>query len=67
MSHICARSYNCSKHFLNSFACNANNSFVTFLLISSVSSNLLPFSVDLILGNKEKSGGYKSGEYGGMI
>jgi hypothetical protein len=32
--------------------------------MSSVSSNLLPFNVDLILGNKKKSGGDKSGEYG---
>jgi hypothetical protein len=30
----------------------------------SVSSNLLPFSVDLIWGNKKKSGADKSGEYG---
>jgi hypothetical protein len=30
-----------------------------------VSSNLLPFSIDLILGNKKTSGGDKSGEYGG--
>jgi hypothetical protein len=30
-----------------------------------VSSNLLLFSVDLILGDKEKSGGDKSGKYGG--
>jgi hypothetical protein len=29
-----------------------------------VSSNLLPFSVDLILGIKKKSDGDKSGEYG---
>jgi hypothetical protein len=32
--------------------------------MSSVSSDL-PFSVDLILGNRKKSGGNKSGEYGG--
>jgi hypothetical protein len=49
---------------MNSFACNANNSFVTFLLMSYVSSNLLPFSADLILRNKKKSGENKSGEYG---
>jgi hypothetical protein len=29
----------------------------------SVFSNILPFRVDLILGNKNKSGGNKSGEY----
>jgi hypothetical protein len=33
--------------------------------MSSVSSNLLPFSVDLILGDKKTSGGDKSREYGG--
>jgi hypothetical protein len=33
--------------------------------MSSVSSNLLAFSVDIILGNKKKSGGDKSGEYVG--
>jgi hypothetical protein len=49
---------------LNSFVCNANNCFVTFLLISSVFSNPFRFSVDLILGNKKNSGGDKSGEYG---
>jgi hypothetical protein len=31
----------------------------------TMSSNLVPFSVDLILGNKKKSGGDKSGKYGG--
>jgi hypothetical protein len=30
----------------------------------SVSSNLFPFTVDLVLGNKKKSGGDRSGEYG---
>jgi hypothetical protein len=42
-----------------------NGSLVTFLLMPSVSSNLLSLSVDLILGNKKKSDGDKSGEYGG--
>jgi hypothetical protein len=37
----------------------------TFLLMSSVSSNLLPFSVDLIVENKKKSGGDKSGRIWG--
>jgi hypothetical protein len=32
--------------------------------MSSVSSNLLPFSVDLILGNKKKCGGDKPGKQG---
>jgi hypothetical protein len=32
--------------------------------MSSVSSNLIPFSVDFILGYKKKSGRDKSGEYG---
>jgi hypothetical protein len=32
------------------------NSFVSVLLMFSVSSNLLPSGVDLILGNKKKSG-----------
>jgi hypothetical protein len=32
-----------------------------------VSSNLPPFSVDLTLRNKSKSGGDKSGEYGGDL
>jgi hypothetical protein len=35
--------------------------------MSSVSSNLLPFIVDLISGNKKKPGGDKSGEYGGCF
>jgi hypothetical protein len=35
--------------------------------MSSVSSNLLLFSVDLILGDKKKSGGDKLGEYGGDL
>jgi hypothetical protein len=33
--------------------------------MSYVSSDLLPFSVDLILWNKKKSGGDKSEEYWG--
>jgi hypothetical protein len=36
-------------------------------LASSVSSNLLLFNVNLISGNKKKSGGDKSGEYGGDV
>jgi hypothetical protein len=35
--------------------------------MSYVSPNLLPFSVDLILGDKKKSGGNKSGEYWGLF
>jgi hypothetical protein len=33
--------------------------------MSSVSSNLIPFNVDLILGDKKTPGGVKSGEYVG--
>lgn len=55
------------KHFLNSFSHNAKNSFVTFLLMFSISSNLHHFSMGLILGNKKNSGGDKSGEYGGGL
>jgi hypothetical protein len=29
-----------------------------------MSSNIFPLGVDLVLGNKKKSGGDKSGEYG---
>jgi hypothetical protein len=35
--------------------------------MSSVSSNRVPFSVDLIWRNKKKSGRDKSGEYGGDL
>jgi hypothetical protein len=35
--------------------------------MSSVSSNHLLFSVNLNFGNKKKSGGDKSGEYGGDV
>jgi hypothetical protein len=40
--------------------CNANNSFVTFLLMPSVSSNILSFNVELILENKKKLGGIRT-------
>jgi hypothetical protein len=35
--------------------------------MSTVSSNQRPFSVNLILGNKKKSGGNKSGENEGDV
>jgi hypothetical protein len=41
--------------------------FFTLILMSFVSSNLLPFSMDLILGNKKKAGGDKLGEYGRLF
>ena len=38
---------------------------VAFAFTASTDSNLVPFNADLIFGNKKKSHGARSGEYGG--
>ena len=40
-------------------------SSVAFAFTASTDSNLVPFNADLIFGNKKKSYGARSGEYGG--
>ena len=42
----------------------SNSVFVEFLLMSSVASNRCPFRTFLSLGNRKKSHGARSGEYG---
>jgi len=39
-------------------------SSVAFAFTASMDSNLVPFNADLIFGNKKKSHGARSGEYG---
>ena len=53
------------KHFANSSFGTSNGVFVEFRLMSSVASNRCPFRTFLSLGNRKKSPGARSGEYGG--
>ena len=47
--------------FLQLFTHNFNISFIIFVLISSVPLNILPLKVNLMLKDKRKSNGNKSG------
>jgi len=63
--HFAQRFCQCWKHFANSSFGMSNSVFVKFHLMSSVASNRCPFRTLLSLGNRKKSRGVRSGEYGG--
>ena len=64
-THFPQRCCHCWKHFANSSFGMSNSVFVEFRLMSSVASNRCPFRTFLSLGNRKKSHGARSGEYGG--
>ena len=63
--HLCQRFFQSSKHFWNSIFGIAFSSFSDALLMSSMAVKRRPFKVLLIFGNRKKSHGAMSGEYGG--
>ena len=63
--HLCQRLFQSSKHFSNSIFGMAFSSFSDTLLMSSMAVKRWPFKVLLIFGNRKKSHGAMSGEYGG--
>ena len=63
--HFTQRFCHCWKHFVNSSFRMSNSVFVEFHLMSSAASNRCPFRTFLSLGNRKKSHGVRSGEYGG--
>ena len=63
--HLCQRFFQSSKHFSNSIFGIAFSSFSDTLLMSSMAVKQRPFKVLFIFGNRKKSHGAMSGEYGG--
>ena len=63
--HLCQRFFQSSKHISNSIFGIAFSSFSDALLMSSMDVKGRPFKVHFIFGNKKKSHGAMSGEYGG--
>ena len=63
--HVCARLYKFRKAVLKSSFGMLFNTDVTVFLMASTSWNLVPFSEFFSLGNRKKSAGARSGEYGG--
>ena len=63
--HPCQRLVHPSKQFCNWFCGMAFRAAIVLLLMSSMSSKCLPFSISFIFGNIKKSLGTRSGEYAG--
>ena len=63
--HRCQRFFNVLKHSWKAFVGILRSSASEIVLIASIDSKRRPFSVDLSFGNRKKSAGARSGEYGG--
>ena len=63
--HCCQRFFNVLKHSWKAFLGMLRKCAREFVLIASIDSKRRPFSVDLSFGNRKKSAGARSGEYGG--
>ena len=63
--HLCQRFFQSSKHFSNSIFGIVFSSFSDALLMSTMVVKRRPFKVLFIVGNRKKSHGAMSGEYGG--
>ena len=63
--HRSMRIFHCWKQCCGSSSDSLFMCSVTFSFTASKDSNLVPFKADFIFGNKKKSHGARSGEYGG--
>jgi hypothetical protein len=63
-THLFIRFFNWSKQCWKSSLVRAYRSSVIFCFTASIDSNRVPFKADFIFGNKKKSHGAKSDEYG---
>jgi len=63
--HRCERFFNVLMHSWKGFLGMLRKCAGEFVLIASIDSKRRPFSVDLSFGNRKKSAGARSGEYGG--
>ena len=63
--HHCQHFFNVLKHSWKAFLGILRKCASKFVLIASIDSKRRPFSVDLSFGNRKKSAGARSGEYGG--
>ena len=63
--HRSMRIFHCWKQCCRSSSDTLFMSSAAFAYTASTDSNLVPFNADLIFGNKRKSDGARSGEYGG--
>ena len=63
--HRCRRFFNVLKHSWKAVLGMLRKCSSEFVLIASIDSKRRPLSVDLSFGNRNKSAGARSGEYGG--
>ena len=63
--HRSIQIFHCWKQCCRSSSDSLFMSSIAFAFTASTDSNLVPFSADFIFGNKKKSHGARSGEYGG--
>ena len=63
--HRCQHFFNVLMHSWKAFLGMLRKCASEFVLIASIDSKRQPFSVDFSFGNRKKSAGARSGEYGG--
>ena len=64
--HLFIRIFHCWKQCCRPSSGRLFMNSVAFAFTASTHSNLVPFNADSIFGNKKKSHGARSGEYGGF-